>query len=136
MNTELSRNANLGLLFIRIGVGIVFVVSGWFKFMDIAGTTDFFQKIGLAQPFVYFIAVLELLGGLALLLGIWTRVFGSLLAIEILVALFLVKYAMGFNAYRIDLALFFSALGLAFTGAGGYSLCRGKCEVGAKEKTN
>lgn len=133
MNIEFFRNTNLGLLLVRVGVGIVFIVSGWSKFMDIAGTTAFFQKIGLAQPFVYFIAALELLGGLALLLGVWTRIFGWLLAINMLVAIVLVKYAMGFNAYRIDLVLLFAALGIAFAGAGKYALCRGGCEIGNKQ---
>lgn len=123
------NNINLGLFLARLGVAVVFIVSGWSKFMDIAGTTAFFQKIGLAEPFVYFIAALELIGGLAFLLGIWTRVFGWLLAINMLFAIVLVKYSMGFNAYRIDLVLLLTSLGIAFAGAGEYALCKGKCKM-------
>ena len=124
------RNGNLGLFLIRLGVGVIFIVSGWAKFMDIAGTTAFFQKIGLASPFVYFIAALELLGGIAILLGFWTRIFGWLLAIDMLFAIILVKYAMGFSGYRIDLMLLLASLGIAFTGAGNYSVCKGsRCDI-------
>ncbi|EKD58484.1 MAG: hypothetical protein ACD_56C00115G0003 [uncultured bacterium] len=131
MKSGFLGNTNLGLFLVRLGVGLVFIVSGWSKFMDIAGTTAFFGKIGLAEPFVYLVAGLELIGGLALLLGIWTRIFGWLLAIDMVFALYLVKYAMGFSAYRIDLVLLLAALGIAFAGAGEYALCKGKCDLTA-----
>lgn len=129
MNSGFFSNANLGLFLVRLGVGIVFIVSGWSKFMDIAGTTAFFGKIGLPEVFVYLIAGLELLGGISLLLGVWTRIFGWLLAINMVFAMILVKYAMGFSAYRIDLVLLLAALGIAFTGAGTYALCKGQCDL-------
>ena len=124
------RNPNLGLLLIRLGLAAVFVVSGLSKFMDIAGTAAFFQRLGLPLLIVYLVATIELLGGIAMLLGVWTRLFGWLLATLMIFAIIMVKYSAGFSAYRLDLLLLLVSLGIALLGPGYYALCSGdRCSL-------
>ena len=130
MNKAFFNNGNLGLLLIRLGLAAIFIFSGIVKFMDIAGTAAFFQKINLSLPFVYLVATVELLGGISMLLGVWTKLFGWLLAINMLFAIILVKFATGFSGYSSDLLLLLVALGIAFLGAGRYALCKGNCDFG------
>ena len=120
-----SNSASLGLAVLRVVVGIVFIYHGYDKFFTsgIAGTTGFFTQIGaplpgLAAPLV---AVLEFAGGIALILGLFTRPIAGLLAINVLAAaLFLVHLPNGFWAqnggYEFVLTLAAASLALVLTG--------------------
>lgn len=74
------------------------------------------------------VAVLELGGGIALILGVLTRVLAALLALDMAGALFLVHAPAGVFAadggYELVLLLAAAAFALALTGAGRYSLDR------------
>ena len=74
------------------------------------------------------IAVLELAGGLALILGILTRIVAALLVLDMLGALFLVHAPAGIFAanggYELVLLLAAAAFALALTGAGRLSVDR------------
>jgi putative oxidoreductase len=73
----------------------------------------------VAAPIV---ATLELVGGIALILGVLTRIFAALLALDMLGALFLVHASAGIFAaaggYELVLLLAAGALAIALTGAG------------------
>ena len=122
--------ADLAMTIIRIIVGIAFFAHGWQKvfIFGFEGTGGFFGSLGI--PAAGFLAIvvslLELLGGLALILGIGTRVVGLLLAIDMLVALFVVHLPNGFfvseNGYELVLILGTAALAFAITGASSLSL--------------
>jgi uncharacterized membrane protein YphA (DoxX/SURF4 family) len=62
-----------GPLPIRILVGIVRIIHGLPKISDIAGTQDFFTKIGLPSGLAILIALLEVIGGFAILFGFHQR---------------------------------------------------------------
>ncbi len=110
---------NTGLFLIRFGLGLVFVVHGWQKLSDIGMIVGFFNGLGLPAIVAYVVAVIELLGGLAMICGVWTKCAGWLLAIVMAGAIILVKGKMGFiGGYELDLLLFLTALGIAFTGPG------------------
>lgn len=116
-------NVDVGLLLLRIAVGVTFIAHGWAKFMNIEGTVGFFAGLGLAALFVYLVAAVELLGGLAVLFGIFTDVAGIALAIVMVFAMILVKFSMGFlGGYELDAILFLAALGIAFAGPGKYAV--------------
>lgn len=124
------QNPNLGLLLIRLGLAAVFIAHGISKLSNMDQTIGFFASLGLAAFFAYLVAIVELLGGIAMLLGLWTKWAGYALAIIMLVAIILVKSKMPFakGAYEIDLMLLVAALGIAMIGSGKYSI-GGGCEM-------
>lgn len=127
-----SRLTTTALTALRIILGFVFAAHGWQKFNEwtIAGTQASFAKMGVpaADVMAPGIAVLELAGGVALILGILTRVVAALLALDMLGALFLVHAGAGVFAanggYELVLLLAAAAFALALTGAGRLSLDR------------
>ena len=62
--------------------GAIFVVFGAGKFVNHASEVDSFKDYGLPSPgaFVYAIGVIELVGGLLLVLGLLTRLAALVLA--------------------------------------------------------
>jgi len=115
---------------LRIVAGFLFAAHGWQKFNEftIAGTQAAFAQMGvpaanLAAPVI---ATLELVGGVALILGVLTRVFAALLAVNMLGALFLVHAPAGIYAaaggYELVLILAAAALAVALVGAGKVSV--------------
>lgn len=117
---------------LRIVLGFIFAAHGWQKFNEwtIAGTQASFGKMGVpaAEIAAPAVAVLELAGGVALILGILTRVVAALLVIDMLGALFLVHASAGVFAanggYELVLLLAAAAFTLALTGPGRVSLDR------------
>ena len=122
--------ADLAMTIIRVIVGIAFFVHGWQKvfIFGFGGVGGFFGSLGIpaAGFFAIVISLLELLGGLALILGIGTRIVSLLLAINMLVALLVVHLPNGFfaseNGYELVLILGAASLAFAITGASSISL--------------
>jgi putative oxidoreductase len=117
---------------LRVILGFLFTAHGWQKFNEwtIAGTQASFAKMGVpaAEIAAPAVAVLELGGGIALILGILTRIAALLLALDMLGALFLVHASAGVFAatggYELVLLLAAAALAVALTGAGRISVDR------------
>ena len=70
----------LVLLVARALMAGIFVFAGWHKAMDIMPTRHFMQHLGLPGGVAYLVILLELGGGVALLLGAYTRLAALLLA--------------------------------------------------------
>lgn len=71
-----NKSVEIGLLFSRIMIGLIFVLHGWSKFEDgISGTVGFFESIGIPGFLASVVAIIELVGGVAMILGLGTRVF-------------------------------------------------------------
>ncbi len=121
-------NPNLGLLFIRIALGVVFLYHGLGKFQDMEGVVKFFSMLDLPVFLAYLVAIVEFVGGLALLLGLFVEFFASILAVVMFMAIVLAKYANGFAGmtgrpgYELDFVLLFALLGIACLGAGKFAL--------------
>jgi putative oxidoreductase len=81
----------------------------------------------LASEVGIFIAWLEVIGGLCLILGIATRFFGVVFAIEMLVAIFLTGVGRGYQSHEMELFLVLVSLGIALAGSGRYSLWKMEC---------
>ncbi|MBI2484524.1 DoxX family protein [Candidatus Uhrbacteria bacterium] len=117
------KNADLGLLLIRIGLASVFIVHGVSKLQGIEGTIGFFAKLGLHPFFAYFVTGVEVIAGLAVLLGVFVQVAAGLLVGVMVFAIYLVKFQKGFlGGYEFDLMLLLVALGIMFIGPGAYAL--------------
>ncbi len=128
-------NKDFGLLLLRIGVGLVFVLHGYGKFQDMASTIGFFSTLGLGAFVAYAVTVIEILGGLAVLLGVFFCVANMLLALVMVFAIILVKWGMvvkmglpnSILVMEIDIILLVSTLALSMLGAGKYALMSKKC---------
>lgn len=123
--------ADVGPLVTRVVVGIIFLVHGLQKVgMGVGGTAGFLESLGL--PFATVLAVLliigEVVGGVALILGVMTRFWAAVGVIISLVALFSVHFAKGFLAsnggYEFILLIGAVMLSLVVMGAGKYSVDR------------
>lgn len=119
-----NKYSDFALLLLRLGVGIIFIVSGWGKLTGIEGVTGFFGNIGVPMPFImaWVVALVEFFGGIMVLLGAYAKIPYLLLAIIMVVAIFLVKLDQGFSASRLELMLLLSSLALFFMGSGNYSV--------------
>lgn len=73
----------------RLLMGQAFLLTGLGKWRHLDGTAEFFASAGIPAPAAnaVFIATVELLGGLCLLVGFGTRVAAALLASTMVVAL-------------------------------------------------
>jgi putative oxidoreductase len=97
-----SRLREWGLLPLRIAVGLVFLMHGGQKLFvfGLAGTSDIMAKLGipLASLAAAIVIAAELLGGAAIVLGVFARWAGIILTIEMLVAIPVARLAGGFFA--------------------------------------
>lgn len=128
MNSTLVRDAVA--LVARIGLGVVFIAHGWQKLntYGLDGTAASFEAMNIPVPTAsaYFATFVELIGGGALVLGIFTPIAGLLLFVDMLGAAFLVHFEHGVfateNGYELVVALGVGALMLAAFGAGRISI--------------
>ncbi len=68
-------NAQYAALILRVAMGVFFLAHAWLKIAVFtpAGTAGYFASIGLPGFLAYVTIAAELLGGLALIAGLWTR---------------------------------------------------------------
>ena len=131
---RLGSYAHWAPLVLRLGIGLTFFFAGLDKVLGgTAGVAGFFGSLGVPLPGVMapFISYLELLGGLALILGVFTRAFSLLFVGDMLVALLLVgipaflgaeSIPQGWSELRTELLLLVGSLALALLGPGLLSL--------------
>ena len=81
--------AFLAPLATRIVVGWAFYLTGSGKWAHFDNTVTFFTELGIPYPVANaaFVATLELVGGIALIVGLFTRLFAAGLASTMVVAL-------------------------------------------------
>jgi uncharacterized membrane protein YphA (DoxX/SURF4 family) len=123
LRTQCSRA--YGVLAIRLSTGAIFAYHGYGKlFGGLEQTTGFFDKIGIpAAGFMApFVGVLEFVGGLALILGVGTRLWAMGHVAIMLVAIFVAKGISKFSKIEIDVSLLGASLFLFLHGAGRYSV--------------
>lgn len=92
-----TRTAPYAALLLRVSLGILFLAHGLLLKVltfTIPGTVSFFQSVGYPGYFAYLVIAGEIGGGLALILGIWTRPI-SLLLMPILIGATLQHVAGG-----------------------------------------
>ncbi|MBZ9896356.1 DoxX family protein [Mesorhizobium sp. BR1-1-6] len=123
-----ASNSSVTILLGRILLAVIFLLSGFGKLSALSGTAAYFGGLGLPLPTVTAIVVglIELLGGLAILVGFQTRIAAWVLAI-FTVATALVAHTgwadqMQMINFMKNLAITGGFLVLASSGAGAYSI--------------
>jgi putative oxidoreductase len=124
-----NRTAPYAAFILRLALGIMFVAHGLTKLFVFtpAGTAKFFESVGFSGLFAWPIILFEIIGGLLLIGGVYTRVIAAVAAIELFVAS-TVHFGNGWSftnpnggwEYPVFLAV--SAAVLALIGDGAFAL--------------
>ncbi len=119
----LEKLKPLGLLLLRVALGVIFIYHGYPKlFGHTRDAMQSFTHMGIPGYFVYIAGVIEFFGGCMLVVGLFTRVAGLLLAIEMTVGLWrvhnIISNPMAVRNYELPLVLAVSTFALATVGAG------------------
>lgn len=122
------------ILLIRLAVGLIFFTQGILKYIDPSLGVARFTRIGFPHPYftAHFVGSFEIVCGIFMLLGLWTRMTAVPLLIVIATAIATTKVpelfhpSQGFwymvGDARTDFAMFCSLLFLISAGAGAWSL--------------
>jgi putative oxidoreductase len=119
----LEKLKPVALLLLRVGLGVIFVFHGYPKlFTHTRDAIAAFTKMGFPGYFAYLAGVIEFFGGCMLIVGLFTRVAGLFLFLEMAVALVkvhqLLANPMAVDVYQFPLALAVGSLALAAVGGG------------------
>lgn len=95
----------------RVVIGILFVFHGVDKFqMGLGNVEGWFSSIGVPGFLAYVVAIAELVGGILLIIGLFTRHVSGLLIVILVGAIFSAKLSVGvlgngqMAGYELDLA--------------------------------
>ena len=115
-----------GLLVLRVFLGIIFVYHGMPKLM-MSGKMS--KGMGWSSGSVFFLGLVELLSGIALILGFYAEIGALLVGLVMLGAIYhkIFVWHVPFSSmdkmgWEFDLILLGAAIALLFIGAGLYSL--------------
>jgi putative oxidoreductase len=117
---------NTALLVGRIGLALMFLVSGFMKIPGYAGTLGYMEAMGVPGALLPAVIALEIGGGLAILLGLYTRGFALALALFCLASAALFHHDLAdpnqFNHLLKNIAIAGGFIVLAASGAGRFSV--------------
>jgi putative oxidoreductase len=123
------KQLNIGLVILRLVLGAIFIAHGGQKLFvyGFEGVAGGFAQMGVPMASVVgpFIGFVELFGGIALIVGLLTRLAALGLFSTMIGAMVLVHLPAGFfapNGIEFPLSLAGAALMLTLTGAGAYSI--------------
>ena len=116
---------NWALLILRVVLGLILLIHGWPKIKNLKATSQSFSAMGF-KPAIFWgtiVALVEFLGGLALIGGLLVQVVAFLVAIQFIVIILKVKRDKGFaGGYEFDLLIIATALILFTIGGGAFGL--------------
>lgn len=126
-----TQRTDLAALVLRLTLGVVLVAHGLLKFLvfTLPGTAGFFASVGFPGWVAYIVAPFEVLGGLALVLGVGSTVV-ALASVPLLLGAAAVHAGNGWlftaanGGWEYPAVLVLLAIGVALLGDGAYSLRR------------
>jgi putative oxidoreductase len=135
MSNSLNSLQPWGAFFLRLVLGVAMISHGYGKVIPASGLhghafaaldhhSHYVVSLGLPYWLGYVSALTEFLGGILILIGLFTRFAAFMIACNMLVAVLLVTRHHGYSGSEYALALFVIALMLLFTGAGVLALDR------------
>ncbi len=123
-----ARNIELSILILRVSLGVMFVAHGLLKFVvfTLPGTASFFSQVGFPGWMAYPVAWFELLGGVLLIAGVYSR-YVAMVGIPILLGALFTHWANGWvfsntnGGWEYPLFLIVVSVVVALLGDGAYS---------------
>lgn len=113
-------------LIARLLLAFIFITAGWGKLTGYSGTEQYFASMGLAAWMVAPTILVELGGGILLVLGAYTRIVSLVLAAFCVATAFIVHFHPGDQMQMINfmknIAMTGGFLFVFLQGAGGWSL--------------
>ncbi len=93
-----TDNAELAALVLRVSLGGLFLAHAWLKIFVFtpAGTAGYFESIGFPAALAYLVILAELGGGIALILGVYSRAVSLALVPILLGSIYAPHGAAGF----------------------------------------
>jgi putative oxidoreductase len=75
MNPSVSSAAHLGVAVLRVSLGVMWIAHALLKLLvfTLPGTAQYFESIGFPGVLAYPVFAVELVGGMALVLGVYAR---------------------------------------------------------------
>jgi putative oxidoreductase len=145
----LKANANFGLLILRLAVGCIMFVHGaqkllgWFDGPGLAGFMGWMASMHVPVVAAWLAIIAEFFGGLGLIFGVFARLAALGIAINMLVAILMVHWKVGFfmnwgsvanrgEGWEYAGLLCAAALALASTGPGGWAIMGRRGSRGAR----
>lgn len=129
---SLEKLKPLALLLLRVALGLIFIFHGFPKLAHAQQWVQNFRHMGFPGYMAYIAGIFETFGGAMLILGLFARIAGLLLAIEMGVAVVMVHGLLSnpsnVKNYEFPLVLCTSAFVLATVGAGLISIDHGLFE--------
>ena len=141
MDWLLFTHPSWSTLVIRVVLGVIFFahgaqkVLGWFGGYGLKGTVGYLTSTGLPLPIAYLVCFFEFLGGIGLVLGVFTRLDALAVAIVMVGAIAKVHWRNGFfmnweltpgkgHGCEANLAFLAMAVACLVAGGGMFSLDR------------
>ncbi|HHQ4601238.1 TPA: DoxX family protein [Aeromonas veronii] len=122
----MDKMKDVALLAGRVLLALMFVMAGWSKIGGYAGTQGYMEAMGVPDFMLPLVILLELGGGLAVVLGLFTRSLSVLLAGFTLMAAFIFHYQpaeqMQMLMFMKNVSVAGGFLALAAAGAGAFSV--------------
>ena len=111
-----DENKAWGMIALRIALAILFIAKGYSKITGLQGTSTFFANVGIpaAGFFAVVVALVELVGGIMILIGLGTRPAALLLSITMIVAILAVHISAG--VYELAMVSLGGTLAVLFNG--------------------
>lgn len=122
----MDKMRDVALLVARVLLALMFVIAGWGKISGYAGTQGYMEAMGVPGAILPLVILLELGGGLAIMLGLFTRSIAVLMGGFTLMAAFIFHYQpaeqMQMLMFMKNISVAGGFLALAAAGAGAFSL--------------
>ncbi|ULT54548.1 DoxX family protein [Neobacillus drentensis] len=120
----MRNTREIGSLLLRVVLGITFFAHGLSKFQGgIDNIGGWFHSMGIPSFMAYVVATIELVGGIAIILGLGTRIVSAFNVLIMAGAILVVKLPAGLTGngkmpgYELELSLMIIALYLVLNGS-------------------
>ncbi|MFH1770264.1 MAG: DoxX family protein [archaeon] len=116
-----KKNKEWATIPLRIILAFLLIMPGYNKLANLAGTAGFFEGLGvpIAIVFALLVGLIEFVGGIMVLIGLFTRYVVALQAVVMVFAILLAHLSGGYEKAALVLLL---TVSLMFSGAGQLSV--------------